>query len=207
MEDVLDVYERPYNPNIPQVCVDERPCTLLKDVYLPLPIKVGTRKRRIDYEYARQGTCSAFMIFEPHARFRQVEVRKQRTNQDFAHILKYISDELYPEAKKICLVLDNLNTHTPAVLYQTFSADEAHRLKNRFEFHYTPVHASWLNMVEIEISVWSRQCLRRRIDTMEKLAQEAKAWATDRNAQKLGVDWRFTARDARVKLERLYNFN
>lgn len=205
MEDVLDVYELPYDPDVPQICLDERPCVLLGDVYAPLPIKVGTRKRRIDYEYERKGTCCAFVIFEPHARFRQVEIRKQRTNQDFADVLRRISDELYPQASKIRLVLDNLSTHTPAALYQTFSPDEAHRLKNRFEFHYTPVHASWLNMVEIEISVWSRQCLRRRIDSMDKLAAEAYAWALERNAQKLGVEWRFTTRDARVKLERLYN--
>lgn len=207
MEDVLDLYELPYDPHRPQVCLDERPCALIGDKYAPLPMKPNGRCRREDFEYTRNGSCTVFLMFEPHARFRQVEVRQRRTARDFAEMLKLLSDEVYPEAHSIRLVLDNLSTHTPTALYDTFSPEEAHRLKTRFEFHYTPVHASWLNMVEIELSVLSRQCLRRRIDSMDKLEAEAKAWAKQRNIEKGGVDWQFTTRDARVKLSRLYNLN
>lgn len=166
-----------------------------------------SQTKRVDFEYVRNGSCTVFAMFEPLQRFRRVEVRRHRKAQDFADMLKLLSDELYPHASCIRLVLDNLSTHTPTALYDSFSPEEAHRLKNRFEFHYTPVHASWLNMVEIELSVLSRQCLNRRIPTLEKLDAEAQAWAKRRNQAKEGVDWRFTTRDARIKLHRLHNFN
>lgn len=206
MEDVLDLYEEPYDPVKPLVCLDERPCQLLGEVFTPVPVKPG-RKRREDYEYVREGHCALFMLFEPLQQFRHVEVRPQRTARDYADMLKLLADEIYPDALKIRVVQDNLNTHSPAALYQRFDPEEARRLTQRFEFHYTPIHASWLNMAEIELSVISRQCLQRRIDSLEKLASEAQAWAKDRNARKQGVTWCFTTKDARRKLERLYAKN
>lgn len=206
MEDVLDLYEEPYDPVKPLVCLDERPCQLLGEVFTPVPVKPG-RKRREDYEYVREGHCALFMLFEPLQQFRHVEVRPQRTARDYADMLKLLADEIYPDALKIRVVQDNLNTHSPAALYQRFDPEEARRLTQRFEFHYTPIHASWLNMAEIELSVISRQCLHRRIDSLEKLASEAQAWATDRNARKQGVTWCFTTKDARRKLERFYAKN
>lgn len=206
MEDVLDLYEEPYDPVKPLVCLDERPCQLLGEVFTPVPVKPG-RKRREDYEYVREGHCALFMLFEPLQQFRHVEVRPQRTARDYADMLKLLADEIYPDALKIRVVQDNLNTHSPAALYQRFDPEEARRLTQRFEFHYTPIHASWLNMAEIELSVISRQCLQRRIDSLEKLASEAQAWAKDRNARKQGVTWCFTTKDARRKLERFYAKN
>jgi hypothetical protein len=206
MEDVLDLYEEPYDPKQPVICLDERPCQLLGEVFTPVPVKPG-RKRREDYEYVRAGHCALFMLFEPQQQFRHVEVRPRRTARDYADMLKLLADEIYPEAIKIRVVQDNLNTHTPAALYQRFEPAEARRLTQRFEFHYTPIHASWLNMAEIELSVISRQCLHRRIDSIEKLASEAQAWAQDRNARKQGVTWCFTTKEARRKLERFYENN
>lgn len=206
MEDVLDLYEESYDPAKPLVCLDERPCQLLGEVFTPMPVKPG-RKRREDYEYVREGHCALFMLFEPLQQFRHVEIRPQRTARDYADMLKLLADEIYPDASKIRVVQDNLNTHTPASLYQRFEPEEARRLTQRFEFHYTPIHASWLNMAEIELSVISRQCLHRRIDSLQKLASEAHAWAKDRNARKQGVTWCFTTKDARRKLARLYTKN
>lgn len=206
MEDVLDLYEEPYNADEPVVCLDERPCQLLGEVFMPTPVKPGV-KRRQDYEYVRQGTCALFMMFEPLQQFRHVEVRSQRTAKDYADMLKILADEIYPHARKIRLVQDNLNIHSPASLYKRFEPKEARRLAQRFEFHYTPIHASWLNMVEIELSVLSRQCLHRRIDCLEKMASEVLAWYKVRNAKKQGVTWCFTTNDARRKLERFYSEN
>lgn len=179
---------------------------MIGERYAPLPLK-PTQTKRVDFEYVRHGSCTVFAMFEPQQRFRRVEVRQRRRACDFADMLKLLSDEVYPEATCIRLVLDNLSTHTPTALYDSFSPEEAHRLKNRFEFHYTPVHASWLNMVEIELSVLSRQCLKRRIPTLEQLTAEVLAWAHRRNLAKGGVEWHFSTRDARVKLHRLYNYN
>jgi len=206
MENVLDLYEEPYDPKRPVVSLDERPCQLIDDIYTPVPPKSG-RVKRYDYEYKRNGTCCLFMAFEPLSHFRYVEVRKRRTSMDYAEILKYLADVVYPEAKVIRLVQDNLNTHTPASLYKRFEPEEARRLTQRFEFHYTPKHASWLNMVEIELSVLSRQCLHRRIGTQEKLTSEAMSWAKDRNARRKGVEWCFTTKDARQKLAKFYSNN
>ena len=203
MEDVLDLYEEPYDQKKPVVSLDERPCQLIEDIYTPVPPKSG-QSSRYDYEYKRNGTCCLFMAFEPLNHFRYVEVRKRRTAMDYAEVLKYLADEVYPDVEVIRLVQDNLNTHTPASLYKRFEPEEARRLTQKFEFHYTPKHASWLNMVEIELSVLSRQCLHRRIDSQEKLTSEAKAWATERNARKRGVEWCFTTKDARRKMARYY---
>lgn len=203
MEDILDLYEEDYDPQKPVVCLDERPCQLLEDVYTPVGPKPG-QKKRLDYEYIRNGHCSLFMMFEPLQQFRHVEVRYQRTALDYADMLKILADEIYPDAIQIRLVQDNLNTHTPASLYKRFEPEEARRLARRFDFHYTPIHASWLNMVEIELSVLSRQCLHRRIESMEKLSAESKTWMNERNARKQGVTWCFTTRDARRKFERFY---
>lgn len=206
MEDVLDLYEEDYDQKKPVVSLDERPCQLIEDIYSPVPPQSG-RSMRYDYEYKRNGTCCLFVAFEPLQQFRYVEVRQRRTAMDYAEILKYLADEVYPEAEVIRLVQDNLNTHTPASLYKRFEPEEARRLTQKFEFHYTPKHASWLNMVEIELSVLSRQCLQRRIDSQEKMTTEVELWAKDRNAKKKGVNWCFTTKDARRKLERYYQKN
>lgn len=206
MEDVLDLYEEDYDEKRPVVSLDERPCQLIEDIYSPVPPQSG-RVKRYDYEYKRNGTCCLFMAFEPLQQFRYVEVRQRRTAMDYAEILKYLADKVYPEAEVIRLVQDNLNTHTPASLYKRFEPEEARRLTQKFEFHYTPKHASWLNMVEIELSVLSRQCLHRRIDSQEKMTTEVESWAKDRNAKKKGVNWCFTTKDARRKLERYYQKN
>ncbi len=206
MEDVLDLYEEDYDEKRPVVSLDERPCQLIEDIYSPVPPQSG-RAKRYDYEYKRKGTCCLFVAFERLQQFRYVEVRQRRTAMDYAEILKYLADEVYPEAEVIRLVQDNLNTHTPASLYKRFEPEEARRLTQKFEFHYTPKHASWLNMVEIELSVLSRQCLHRRIDSQEKMTTEVEIWAKDRNGKKKGVNWCFTTKDARRKLERYYQKN
>jgi len=206
MEDVLDLYEEDYDAKKPVVSLDERPCQLIEDIYSPVPPQSG-RTKRYDYEYKRNGTCCLFVAFEPLQQFRYTEVRERRTAMDYAEILKHLADEVYPEAEVIRLVQDNLNTHTPASLYKRFEPEEARRLVQKFEFHYTPKHASWLNIVEIELSVLSRQCLHRRIDSQEKLTTEVQAWAKNRNAKKKGVNWCFTTKDARRKLERYYQKN
>jgi hypothetical protein len=203
MEDVLDVYQQPYDPLIPQVCFDERPCQLISELRLPLPAEPG-QPERYDYEYKREGTCNLFAFFQPQTGWRHIEVTSQRTARDFAHCMKYLVDILFPLATLIRVVLDNLNTHTPGALYQTFPPSEARRILSQLEFHYTPKHGSWLNMVEIELSVLSRQCLKRRIPNLEVMKGEIAAWEQERNQQKATVNWRFTNRDARVKLERLY---
>jgi len=203
MEDVLDVYKRLYDPKRPQICMDEMPKQLLAEKYDPLPIQPGQPVKQ-DYEYERHGTTNLFMLFEPLAGKRYIETRSHRRAVDWAHVMKMVSDELYPEAEKIVLVMDNLNTHKPASFYEAFEPEEAHRLSNRFEIHYTPKHGSWLNMAEIELSALARQCLKRRIPDQKILDAEAQAWAKARNDAVVKVDWRFTTADARIKLKHLY---
>lgn len=203
MEDVLDVYAQPYEPSYPQVCFDERPCQLISEKRIPLTTEPGQPKR-YDYEYIREGTCNLFAFFQPLKGWRHIKVTKQRTANDFAYCMKQLVDDFFPEATKVQVVLDNLNTHTPAALYQTFAPSEAKRILDRIEFHYTPKHGSWLNMVEIELSVLSRQCLKRRIPDLETMKQETASWEKERNQQQATVNWRFSNQDARVKLKRLY---
>lgn len=203
MEDILALYTQPEEPNRPLVCMDEVPKQLLSDVREPLPAQ-GERPKRIDYEYQRHGVANLFLFFAPLRGQRQVRVSNTRTRLDWAKVMRELSDEIYPEAEKIIVVLDNLNTHTPAAFYLAFEPEEARRLVNRFEFHFTPKHGSWLNMAEIELSVLSRQCLNRRIPDEETLSRETQAWESDRNSRFVKVDWRFTTADARIKLIRLY---
>jgi transposase len=203
MEDVLAVYARPYDPKRPKVCFDEGGKQLIGEVRPPLPVRPGQPQRE-DYEYERNGTANLFMVFEPLAGTRRVEVTERRTNQDFARIIRRLVDEWYPEAEKIVLVLDNLSTHSPAALYEAFEPAEARRLVEKLEWHYTPKHGSWLNVAEMELSVLARQCLDRRIPDLEALRREVAAWEQKRNAAVVKVDWQFTTADARVKLKRLY---
>lgn len=203
MEDVLEVYSRPRDEQRPLVCLDELCKQLIAEVRDPQPARPGMAAR-VDYEYERRGMCSAFMVYSPLEQWRGVRVTGQRTAAHYAQTIKWLCDEVYPRAQKIVLVQDNLNTHTPASLYEAFEPQEALRLKERIEWHYTPKHGSWLNMAEIEIGVAQHQCLDRRIAGQETLDQELRAWAARRNAQQCGTDWRFTTADARVKLKRLY---
>jgi hypothetical protein len=203
MEDVLEVYTRPYDPKRPQVCLDEASKQLVAETRTPLPLAPG-QAARVDYEYERRGTANLFMRFEPLAGRRRVKVTERRTAVDFAWVIKELVDEDYPEAEKIVLVMDNLNTHKPASLYEAFEPAEARRLLDKLEIHYTPKHGSWLNMAETELSVLSRQCLDRRIDNQPELTGEVAAWEHRRNDAEVTVDWRFTTADARIKLKRLY---
>lgn len=203
MEDVLDVYARPYDPKRPQVCFDELPVQLIAETRRPLPSKPG-QPERFDYEYKRNGTRNLFLFFQPLAGWRHVLITEHRTKIDYAQAMRHLVDDLFPEADVVVVVQDNLNTHTPAALYEAFEPAEAKRILDRLEFHYTPKHGSWLNMVEIELSVLSEQCLDRRIPDDEALRREVKAWETERNERRATVNWRFGTSDARVKLERLY---
>jgi len=204
MEDVLAVvYERPYNSKRPVVCVDETNKTLHDTPRGTLPIEAGQALRQ-DYEYERNGTANIFMAVEPLIGRRKTFVTDQRTNQDFAELLRYLSDDEYPDAEKIVLVTDNLNTHSSACLYERFEPVEARRLAQRFEWHYTPEHGSWLNMAEIELSILSRQCTNRRISNKQTLATEVSAWEKDRNKLKVQINWQFKPDHARIKLKRLY---
>jgi len=203
MEDILEVYTRAYDPKRPQVCMDETSKQLLADLLEPIPAQPG-QPQRVDYEYKREGVADLFMFFETLTGKRYVKVTDQRTRKDWALAMQELSDDIYPQAEKIVIALDNLNTHTPAAFYETFEPDEARRLTNRFEFHYTPKHGSWLNMAEIELGILIRQCLNRRIAEKVTLVSEVKAWQDDRNAKVVKVDWRFTAADARIKLKHLY---
>jgi len=203
MEDVLDVYARPYDPNHPQVCLDEKSVQLIAETRRPLPSRPG-QPERFDYEYQRNGTANLFVFFQPLKGWRHVLVTDRRTKMDFAQCMRYLVDELLPEAERILIVQDNLNTHTPASLYEAFTPAEAKRILDRLEFHYTPKHASWLNMVEIEIGVLCEQCLDRRIPDRDMLASEIAAWERSRNEHQATVKWRFSTADARVKLNRLY---
>jgi hypothetical protein len=203
MEDVLDVYVRPYDPRLPQVCMDETSKQLVGETRVPVPAAPG-RPVRHDYEYERHGVSNLFLFVEPLRGWRHVTVTERRTKQDWAHAIKDLVDVHYPEAERIVLVLDNLNTHGLGSLYEAFPAEEARRLSRKLELHYTPKHGSWLNIAEIELSVLSSQCLDRRIPQQTELDQEVAQWTRDRNASRRTVDWRFTTADARIKLKRLY---
>jgi hypothetical protein len=203
MEDVLEVYTRPYDPRRPQVCLDEASKQLVAETRPVIPAAPG-QPARVDYEYARQGTANLFMVFEPLAGQRRVIVTERRTAVDFAQVIRVLVDVQYPQAEQIVLVMDNLNTHKPASLYEAFAPAEARRLMERLEIHYTPKHGSWLNMAETELSVLATQCLDRRMPDSPTLTQEVAAWERQRNAAQCRVDWRFTTPDARIKLKRLY---
>jgi len=189
MEDVLDLYAQPYDARYPVVCVDESPYQLVGEVRQPSLAQPGT-PQRYDYQYQRNGTCNLFVFFEPREGWRHIEVTDRRTKRDFAQRMRLLVDSYYPDAEVIRLVVDNLNTHTPAALYETFPPAEAHRLLQRLEFHYTPKHGSWLNMVEIELSVLTGQCLKRRLPDKETLQHEIAAWERQRNDAKATVQWR-----------------
>jgi DDE superfamily endonuclease len=203
MEDVLDLYTEPYDPKRPKVNFDETSKQLIRETREPLPA-APRRPARYDYEYERNGTRNLFMLVEPQAGWRHITVTERRTMQDFAHQMQWLVDEGYPEATVIRVVMDNLNTHKPASLYETFAPAEARRLLKKLEFHYTPKHGSWLNMAEIELSIVSRQCLNRRIPDDATLRREIAAYEDTRNAAKAAITWRFTTTDAREKLHRLY---
>lgn len=203
MEDVLEVYKRPYDPKHPLVCIDEMPKQLLTDTRETLPMQPG-QIERFDYEYQRGGVADLFMLFEPLAGKRYIEITDQRRRIEWAAVMRIVADQLYPEAEKIIVVLDNLNTHAFASFYLAFEPSEARRLIERFELHYTPKHGSWLNMAEIELSALVRQCLDRRIPDKDFLIREVKAWEVQRNSEVIKVHWQFTTADARVKLKSLY---
>ena len=203
MEDVLDVYERPYDPERPVVCMDEKPYQLLGEAREPLPMRPGD-DQKTDSEYVRNGTCSIFTFVEPLGGRHHVSVRERRTATDWAEEIQYLVDVMYPQAEKIVLVMDNLNTHKPASLYKKYPASEAHRILRKLEIHYTPKHGSWLDIAEIELNVMTRQCLSRRIDNIEKLRSELSAWEAERNAAKSAINWQFRTGDARIKLASLY---
>ena len=203
MEDVLEVYQRPHDPNCPVVCLDETSKQLIKETKTPVPAKPG-RPARHDYEYERNGTANLFMLFAPLEGWRHVEVTDRHAAVDYAHLLRDLSDKYFSNVPKIALVQDNLSTHKPASLYEAFPAPEARRLVERFEWHYTPKHGSWLDMAEAELSVLSGQCLDRRIPDKQTLIDEVAAWENDRNTNHTKADWQFTTADARVKLKRLY---
>jgi len=203
MEDVLEVYKRPYDEKTPVVCIDESNRQLIEETRTPRPLQPG-QAALYDYEYARNGVGNLFMMFEPLAHRREVKVTERRTAKDFAQCLRDLAETQYPDAEKIVLVMDNLNTHSPASLYATFEPEQALRLAQRFEIHYTPKHGSWLNMAELEIGVMSRQCLGQRIPSIEKMTDEVKSWVTQRNSEKATVRWQFTTADARIKLQHLY---
>ena len=203
MEDVLEVYQRPHDPARPQINLDEAAKQLLSEVRAALPIKPG-QAERVDNEYSREGTAALFLVCEPLAGKRHVFVRERRTRLDFAAVIKTLCDDLYPTAEKIVLVLDQLNTHGVASLYEAYPPQEARRLAQRLEIHHTPKHGSWLNMAEIALSVLARQCLDERMENQEKLARAVAAWEQSRNTTATRIDWRFTTADARIKLKHLY---
>lgn len=203
MEDVLEVYALPFDPTHPQVCFDERPVQLLRDVYEPLPAQPG-QVRRYDYEYQRNGTLNLFVMCQPLAGWREVKVTEARQKVDFAHCMKDLVDVHFPDAERIRVVLDNLNTHTAGAFYEAFPPEEARRILRKLEFHYTPKHGSWLNMAEIEISILSRQALKQRIGSVDHLTHVTRAWTQRRNAQSAMIDWQFDVTKARSKLAHLY---
>jgi hypothetical protein len=203
MEDILDLYAEAFDLARPVIGFDEFPYQLVAEKSLPCPLQPG-KPVRYDYEYRRMGTCNLFMFFQPRAGWRHVKVTERRTKQDFAHCMRDLVEVYFPEAEVIRVVLDNLNTHTPASLYETFAPEEARRILRKLEFHYTPTHASWLNMAEIEISVLDRQCLDRRLPETVLVSSEVAAWEDRRNDQRATVDWQFTSVKARSKLQYLY---
>ena len=202
MEDILHLYELAYDPKRPVICVDERPCQLIEDILVPLPMEPGKSKRE-DYHYKRNGVCTIFIAFEPLTGRRFVQVRKQRTKKDYAEFMQELANQ-YPEADQLVIVQDNLNTHSPGSFYTAFTPGQAFALAQRFEMHYTPTKASWLNMVEIELSILYKQCLDRRIGNMHTLEREVLAWVKERNAKRASVHWQFTKTKARDKFSRFY---
>jgi len=209
MEDVLDVYHRPYDAKRPQVCMDEKSKELHSEVREPLPCRpaAGGKRgtpRRTDSEYQRHGTANLFIWFEPLTGRRHLSVTERRTKADWAREVQRLVEVDYADADAVVLVMDNLNTHTIGSLYETFPAEQAHRIASRLEIHYTPKHGSWLNMAEIELSVLGRQCLNRRIPDQDRLTEEVNAWVSERNGKGAKMDWRFTTHDARIKLKHLY---
>ena len=203
MEDVLDVYHRPYDEKRPVVAVDEASKQLVGEAVQPIPAQPG-QPERFDYEYVRNGTANLFMISEPLVGLRHVMVTERRTAKDFAEVVRWLAEDVYPEAERVVLVMDNLNTHKLASLYEAFEPEQARRIAERIEVHHTPRHGSWLNVAEIELSVLSRQCLDRRIESVDELREELEPWYEERNDRAVGVKWRFTTADARIKLRRLY---
>jgi len=203
MEDVLEVYHRPYDARFPQVCLDEGCKQVLADKRDPLPMQPG-KPECSDYEYEREGVCSIFLACEPLAGRRFLQVSPRRTKQDWARFVKELIEVHYPQAEKIVLVMDNLNTHTPSSFYEAFAPEEAWRLAQKLEIHYTPAHGSWLNMAEIELSVLARQCLAERMKSIEVVRHQVQAWQQQRDQAQTTINWRFTTADARIKLKRLY---
>ena len=203
MEDILDLYAEPFDALYPVICFDEVPYQMVSETRLPLPMQNG-KPQRFDFEYRREGTCNLFMFLQPLAGWRHVKVTQRRTKQDFAGCMHELVEVHFPEAARIRVVLDNLNTHSPAAFYETFPPDQARRLTKKLEFHHTPEHSSWLNMAEVEISVLTQQCLDRRLGDQEIVTSEVTAWETQRNAVRAKIDWRFTIPNARDKLRRLY---
>lgn len=203
MESVLDVYKTPYDKRYPVVCMDESPKQLIKQTRIPIVRKPGQDEKQ-DYEYSRQGVANIFIANEPLKGKRYIRIKKTKTKKDWAYFVRYIADQLYPRAEIIRLIMDNLNTHKPSALYETFPPEEAKRIWDRFEFIYTPKHGSWLNMAEIELNVLMGQCLNRRIDNTATIRKEVRAWEKDRNNKKAKINWQFRTDDARIKLKRLY---
>ena len=203
MEEVLDVYERPYDPARPVICVDESSKQLIREARTPVPAAPG-QPARTDYEYARNGTANLFMMFEPLLGWRAVRVTERRTAKDFAEVLRWLVEDVHDDAERIVLAVDNLNTHTPACLYEAFPPEQARRIATKLEWHHTPKHGSWLNMAEIELSALARQCLDQRIGGFAELRHLVTPWEEDRNERRVEVKWRFTTADARIKLHQLY---
>src|SRR5262249_16021921 len=203
MEDILDVYHRPFDPQRPLVTIDEISKQLVGETRVPLAAQPG-QPARYDYEYRRLGVANLFMVFEPLLGWRAVRVTERRTAKDFAEVLRWLAEDVHDEAERVVVVVDNLNTHTPACLYEAFPPEQARRIAAKLEWHYTPKHGSWLNMAEIELSALARQCLKQRIDSMEELSRLVTAWEEDRNERMVEVKWRFTTEDARIKLHQLY---
>jgi len=203
MEDLLDLYHRPYDPKRPLVCIDELPKQLVSEVRVPLPAAPG-QPARFDYEYRREGVANLFMIFEPLLAWRAVQVTARRTAIDFAELLRWLVEDVHDDADKIVLVVDNLNTHGPWCLYEAFEPERARRIAQKLEWHYTPKHGSWLNVAEVELAALAKQCLDRRIGSAAQLTRQVGAWEGERNERMVGAKWRFTTADARIKLHRLY---
>jgi hypothetical protein len=203
MEDVLEVYHRPFDEKRPLVCIDEMPKQLVSEVRAPLPARPST-PARYDFEYRREGVANLFMVAEPLVGWRHAEVTDRRTARDFAEVLRWVAEDLHPDAERVVLVTDNLNTHTPACLYEAFEPERARRIAERLEWHYTPKHGSWLNVAECELAALSVQCLDRRIGSAGQLRELAGGWEDERNERQVGVNWRFTTADARIKLRSLY---
>ncbi len=203
MENILGLYERPYDPKYPLLCIDERPCQLIDNILVPIPMEPGKPKRE-GYQYKRNGVCTVFIAFEPLTGRRIVQVRKRRTKKDYAEFMKYVAETFYPDAERLVVVQDNLNTHNPSSFYTILEPQQAFDLAARFEMHYTPTKASWLNMVEIELSILSKQCLDRRIADIDILEREVLAWAKECNAKQATINWQFTQNKARVKFKRFY---